>query len=572
MKTHSRDFSEQHQAYVDRANRYIERVLSGEQPACKWVRLACERQLEDLTRADAGDWEWEWDIDSAGAICRFIERLPHVEGRWKSKTIELGDWQCFLLTTIFGWVDRETKKIRRFRKALVVLPRKNAKTTMAAAIALYLLTVDHEPGAQVYSAAKTRDQARIAWGIAHKMVQRTPDLKERFGLEPMAHSIVCEREGSFYKPLSRDADSLEGLNVHGAIVDELHVHPDREVWDVIDNGITARSQPLIFAISTEGDASAGIFVDQVKYAQAILDKQHEDESYFAIYYGLDVEDDWQAESSWEKANPNWGVSVSPREMRDKYREATQLPSAQATFLTKRLNVRVGAGAAYFNMLAWRQLCKDESLRIEDFRGEPCIVTIDLASKKDLTVAVKVFKRGGDYYVFGSYYLPDAAVEPGMPNHEFYRAWRIKNLLTVTPGPRTDYGQFERDIIDFCEEYKPHRIGGDPSYNGEHFRQNMDAAGITFVEINHNPKTFTEPMKDLAALIVAGRIHHNGDPILDWAMGNVTSKANYKGEDFPRKPHPDSKIDPAVALIANMSEQARFTDESSMYENPLTAAM
>lgn len=443
---------------------------------------------------------------------------------------------------------------------------------MAAAIALYLLVADHEPGAQVYSAAKTRDQARIAWTIAHKMAQRTPDIRDYFGIEPMAHSIVCEREGAFYKPLSRDADSLEGLNVHGAIIDELHVHPDREVWDVIDNGITARTQPLIFAISTEGDASAGIFVDQVKYAQTILDGQHQDDSYFAIYYGLDIEDDWTLESSWKKANPNWDVSVSPREMRDKFREAEQLPSAQATFLTKRLNVRVGAGQAYFNMLAWRQFCKDESLRIEDFQGEPCIVTIDLASKSDLTCAIKVFRRAGHFYVFGSYYLPDAAVESGMPNHELYRVWRIKEVLTVTEGPRTDYAHLEQELLKFHEEYRPERIGGDPNYNAEQFRQHMEASGLNFVEIPHSVKQFSEPMKDLAALIVAGRIHHNGDPILDWALGNVTAKTDVKGNVYPRKDHPDKKIDPAVALIANMSEQARFADEPSMYEDPLTAAM
>lgn len=562
MKTNSRG-SKDEPKYIAEANRYIRGVLSGEIPACKWVRLACQRQVDDLAKAKEG-WDWYFDPQRAAEICYFIEELPHVEGRWKSKTIELADWQCFLLTTIFGWVDSSTRAVRRFRKALVVLPRKNAKTTTAAAIALYLLTADGEPGAQVYSAAKTRDQARIAWTIAHKMVQRTADLRDCFGVEAMAHSIACESEGAFYKPLSRDADSLEGLNVHGAIIDELHVHPDREVWDVIDNGITARTQPLIFAISTEGDASAGIFVDQVKYAQTILDGQHQDDSYFAIYYGLDVEDDWTLEASWIKANPNWGISVSPREMRDKFREAEQLPSAQATFLTKRLNVRVGAGQAYFNMLAWRNLCKDESLRIEQFQGEPCIVTIDLASKSDLTCAMKVFRRRGHFYVFGSYYLPDAALEKGTPNSELYRAWRIKEPLNVTQGPRTDYAFLEQELLKFHEEYRPERIGGDPNYNAEQFRQHMEASGVTFVEIPHSVKQFSEPMKDLAALIVAGRIHHNGDPILDWALGNVTAKTDVKGNVYPRKDHPDKKIDPAVALIANMSEQARFIEVEHEY--------
>lgn len=541
--------------YVAIAETYAHQVIAGRIPACKWVRLACERQGRDIERAKAG-WEWKFSRERAARVCRFIEKLPHVEGRWSSKTIILEPWQCFQLTTIFGWVDDEG--FRRFRKALMVEPRKQSKTTRAAAVALYLLCADGEPGAQVYSAAKTRDQARIAWSVAQKMVQRTPGLRSRFGVEAGAHSITCEREGSYYKSLSRDADSLEGLNVHGAVIDELHVHPDREVWDVIDNGITARKQPLIFAISTEGDASAGIFVDQVKYAQTILEGNHTDDSYFAIYYGLDAEDDWTLESSWQKANPNWDVSVSPREMRDKFREAEQLPSAQQTFLTKRLNVRVGAGNAYFNMLAWRTLCRKD-MQIEDFRGCPCVVTVDLASKSDLTAVMAVFRRAGHFYAFGRYYLPESAVEPGKPNHEFYRSWKIEELLIVTETPTTDYARVESDLIAFWREYKP-EIGVDPGYQGEHFRQNIErATGRPCVEVPNNTGTMNEPMMELGAMIVSGRVHHDGDKVLDWAMGNVMAKKDYKERVFPTKAHPDNKIDPAVALIANMHIQLRAVD-------------
>lgn len=545
--------------YIKKAVRYAYEVVEGKRPACKWVRLACERQLHDLAR---DDWGWMFSEYRAEHICRFAQKLPHVQGRWKTANIELEPWQCFMLTTIFGWVEpyknreEELRNARRFRKALIVLPRKNSKTTIAAIVALFLLGPDREPGAEVYSAAKTRDQAKIAWSIAHRMVQRTHTLQENFGITPMAHSIVCEREGSFYRALSRDADSLEGLNVHGGIIDELHVHPDREVWDVIDNGITARQQPLIFAISTEGDRSEGIFVDQVKYVQEILAGNHEDESYFGIYYGLDPEDDWRLESSWIKANPNWGISVSPREMADKFREAEQLPSAQTTFLTKRLNVRVGAGNAYFNMLAWRSLCADESLRIEDLRGTPCYVTVDLASKSDLTAVMIAFRKSGHYYVFGRYFLPEGALEKGRPNSEFYRSWQIEERLTVTQGPSTDYATVEQAVQDWWALYKPYHVGVDPGYNAEQFRQNMEKAGLRIIEVSHNVMQFSEPMKFLASMLPAGRIHHNGDPVLSWAMGNVTARVDAKDNVYPRKAHPDNKIDPAVSLIANLSLWAR----------------
>lgn len=538
------------------ATHYAEQVVAGNIVACKWVQLACERQLKDRDLERKGG-QWKFDEQKASRICDFVERLPHVEGKWDTKNIVLQPWQCFILTTLFGWEDDQHN--RRFRKALSVIPRKSSKTTLAAVVALYLLSVDNELGAQVYSAAKTREQARISWEIAKRMVEHSPGMMSRFGLKPMAHSITRASVGSYYKPLSRDADSLEGLNVHGGIIDELHVHPDREVWDVIDNGIAARRQPLIFAISTEGDASAGIFVDQVRYIQSILNGHHKDDSYFGIYYGLDPEDDWTLEENWVKANPNLGVSVSLREMRDKFTEAKQLPSAQATFLTKRLNVRVGAGSSYFNMFAWRQLCHKPGLTLDSMKGNPCIITVDLASKSDLTSVIIVFRNGGHYYVFGKHYLPECAVETGMPNHEFYRSWRIMDRLIVTTGSRTDYGEVERDVLELRDRFKPQRIGIDPNYNGEHFRQNMESAGVTIVEVPHTIARFSEPMKDLASLIASGRVHHDGDPVLDWALGNVTTRVDAKGNVYPRKSHIDNKIDPAVALIGNMGEHMRVVE-------------
>lgn len=306
--------------YCGEAERYAAQVVSGHIPACEWVRLACQRQIDDRARPQSKEFYWTFNRERANDICWFIEKLPHVKGRWSSKTIVLEPWQCFFLTTIFGWVDEDG--YRRFRKALIVIPRKNAKSTIAAGVGLYLLALDGEPGAEVYSAATTRDQAKIVWGeYARKMVQQTPRLRERYGIEPLAHSITVESEGSFFKPLSRDADSLEGLNVHGAIIDELHAHGTREVFDVLDDATGSRKQPLIFIISTEGDNAAGVFAEQVEYGQQVLRGKHEDESYFAIHYTIDADDDWVAPSSWRKANPNMGVSVQERDMEVRCKQA-----------------------------------------------------------------------------------------------------------------------------------------------------------------------------------------------------------------------------------------------------------
>jgi phage terminase large subunit-like protein len=491
-------------------------------------------------------------------VCAFIEKLPHVKGRWSTPTIVLEPWQCFLLTTIFGWVNENG--LRRFRKALVVTPRKNSKTTLAAGVGLYLLTMDEEPGAEVYSAATTRDQARICWDMARLMVQRTPRLRDRYGIEPLAHSIAIEHEGAFFKPLSRDADSLEGLNPHGAIIDELHAHKTREVFDVLDDATGSRRQPLLFVISTEGDSGEGIFPEQLDYAKAVLDGRHEDDNYFALIYTIDQEDDWTQPESWRKANPNVGVSVFEEDLEIRCRQAIANADSQASFLTKRLNVRVGAGSAYFNMLAWSTLCCDPALRIEDFRGQQCIVTLDLASKRDLTAKMIVFHRGADYYVFGKYYLPSDALEPGKANYDFYRGWAHQGWLTLTDGNITDYDFLERDLLEDVAAFKPKQVGVDPNYNAGQFTTRMLAEGVPMIDVAQNVQNFSEPMKQLDALTIAGRIHHNGDPVLAWAIGNVVAKRDAKENVYPRKARADNKIDPAVALIANLSLQLRLKAE------------
>lgn len=545
------------------AQQYAEGVVGGSILACEWVRLACQRQLNDLARTA---WKWHFDRGRAAQVCAFIEKLPHVKGRWSTRNIVLEPWQCFFLTTIFGWVD--AKGYRRFRKALIVTPRKNAKTSVAAGVGLYLLVLDQEPGAEVYSAATSRDQAKICWDMARRMALRTPQLVERYGIDLLAHSIAIESRGSFFKPLSRDADSLEGLNVHGAIIDELHAHKTREVFDVLDEATGSRRQPLLFIISTEGDSSEGVFPEQVDYAKAVLGGQHEDDSFFSVIYTIDKEDNWVDPESWRKANPNLGVSVFQEDLETRCKQAIANADSQASFLTKRLNVRVGAAATYFNLLAWNTLCKSGGLRMEDFKGQRCMITIDLASKRDLTAQMTVFRQGDDYYVFGKYYLPADAIEPGQPNYDFYSGWAKKGWLTITDGNITDYAFVERDLLQTVGTYRPMQVGVDPNYNASHFTNRMMAKGVPMVDVPHNYVVFSEPMKHLDALVVAGRIHHADDPILGWAMGNVVARKDAKDNVYPRKARDENKIDPAVALIANLSLHLRQKEvRRSVYARP-----
>lgn len=566
--------------YAKRGIRYAEMVVDGEIPAGKFARLACQRQLEDLEKFKDGKI-WRWEPKRGERICKLAEKMPHIKGRWDSSTIVLQDWQCFILTTIFGWVDgtippdtaeEKRPQIRRFRKALIVIPRKNGKSIIAAVVALYMLAFDGEPGAEVYSAATSRDQAKISWDMARRMCLRLPELCAETGIEPLAHTIAIEATASKYEPLSRDADSLEGKNTHGAVIDELHAHKTREVFDVIDDSTGSRRQPLLFVISTEGDDSEGVFAEQVSYLETVLIKAHEDDQYFGIHYSLDKEDDWTLESSWKKANPNYAVSVFPHDMSSRCKQAQANSASQASFLTKRCNVRVGASESFFNMLAWTQRCKIENMDPEDLLGQPCVMAIDMASKSDLTSKVLLFRakesygavKAGHMYVFTTNYLPDAATQPGKPNYDIYRGWMRANQITVTEGNITDYEHLERDLLADVKRFKPTAVGIDPNYNAAQFTTRMQQLGIQMADVAHNVQNFTNAMKDLDADIVAGRIHHNGDPVLTWAIGNVQAKTNAKGDVYPMKSREANKIDPAVALIAAKSLQLRLVTRQSVY--------
>ena len=534
--------------YVADATAYAQGVVSGEILACRWIKAACQRQLDDLER---NDWEYHFDSDRAWRICYFIELLPHIQGQWKTWNIVLEPWQCFVLTTIFGWVDDEGR--RRFRKALVEVPRKNAKTTIAAGVGLYLLALDDEPGAQVYSAATTRDQAKISWDIAKRMVERSPGFQERYGISPLAHSISIEGNAAFFKPLSRDADTLEGLNPHGAVIDELHAHKTREVFDVLDEATGSRRQPLLFIISTEGDNSAGVFAEQVDYAQQILEGRHKDETYFAVIYTIDPEDDWVSPEAWRKANPNLGVSVFEKDLAVRCGQAQKNAESQSSFLIKRLNVRVGAGNAYFNMLAWKELCYHPGLKIEDFYRKSCIIGLDLASKIDVAAKISLFDLGKDWAVFGRFYIPEDAIERGNPNYDIYRGWVDRGYLTLTPGNVIDFEYIERDLKQDGKNFHVTELPFDP-YQATQLATRMMAEGLPMIEVAQNVRNLSEPMKELGARILSGKVKHDGNPVLSWMMGNVVARLDAKENVYPRKVREENKIDGSVALIMAVSRK------------------
>ena len=526
--------------------RYAKEVVAGKIPASRFVKAACKRQIDDLKRWKAKGSAYRFDTARANKVCRFIELLPHIKGPKAGELIVLEPWQVFILTTVYGWIKADGT--RRFRRVYIEVPRGNGKSALSSGVGLYMLCADAEGGAEVYSFATTRDQAKIVFGDAQNMARRTTGLKAHFGVEVNAHNINVVRTASKFEALSAEGSTLDGLNTHFACVDELHAHKTRAVYDVVETSIGKRAQSLLWVITTAGSNRAGICYEVRSFVTKVLSGVAKDESQFGIVYGLDDGDDWTTEEALIKANPNWGISVMPEVLLPLQAKAMTMPSAANNFKTKHLNEWVNADTAWMDMRAW-DACKDPTLDPELFTGEPAWVALDLASKVDIAAKVSLHVREIDgkqhFFCFGQYYLPRDTVDRG--ENSQYQGWESMGLLTVTDGAVIDFGVIEDDLLADCSRFEVREVPYDP-FQATQMSTRMAAQGVPMVEMRPTVLNFSEPMKQLEALVLQGRLHHNGDPVMTWMMSNVVAHMDAKDNIYPRKERPENKIDGVVALI------------------------
>lgn len=555
--------SSPHIDHIALANQYIEDVLSGRVDVCEFVKLACARQKRDLEGLPG----YRFDPVLGGRVCRFIEMLPHIKGELAGQNIRLEPWQCFILTTCYGWVKDggQYDGKRRFRRAYTEVPRGNGKSAMLSGLTLYALGADNEGGAEVYSAATTRDQAKIVFRDSQSMIKMRPDLMRRLQLSVEAHSISNRKTAGLYRALSSKSNSLDGLNLHFGSLDELHAHKTREVYDVLETALGKRVQSMLFAITTSGSNRAGICYEVRDYVAKILKNVVKDESVFGVIYTIDDGDDWTQEKTWKKANPNWGVSVMPDVIGNLAAKAMQMPSAVNNFLTKHLDVWVSSDVAWMDMRLWDD-CADQTLNEDDFAGEECVAALDLASKVDLAARVKVFRRyiGGDahYYFFGKYYLPEQAIAD--QRNSQYAGWERMELISITPGDVIDIDQIEKDLKSDASIYDIREVAYDP-FQAMQLSNRLTADGFTMVEVRPTVLNFSEPMKELEVLVRQGRLHHNGDPAMAWMVSNVVCHTDAKDNIYPRKERPENKIDGPVALIMAIARWTVGEDQDNIDE-------
>lgn len=543
-----------HAEYFERSKAYAQRVIAGEEVAGKYERLACKRFMRDLDRQGTEAFPYVIDVKLGGRACQFQELLCHIKGEWakpiyedgmvRYAKISLEDWQIFCEFQLFGWVHMETR-LRRFRRSYEEVARKNAKSTRAAGRCLYLAFADDEPGAQVYSAATTGEQAREVFDTAREMVLRDSEFRERFGVTVGRHDITCPSTASSFKILNAEASTQDGLNVHGAAVDEVHAHKKRDLWDVIESADGARSQPLISAITTAGKDTGGICFELRSYTIKVLEGTHADETWFGVIYTIDEGDDWKDPKVWRKANPNLGISAKLDKLESTKTKAMATPSSRGNFLTKHLNVWTNAGSNWMDMEAWHA-CADPSLRDTDFTDCQAWAAVDLAEKSDFAANVKVFQRDGIWNVCTRLYYNEVASKESKTAQ--MQGWIDDGWVKVSPGNLTDFDMITTDLKADRDLHDLQEVGYDPALSSYWARQCIDA-GLPMVEITQRSLFFTQPLQEIEALVLAGKLRHDGNPVMSWMVGNlVVLTSKYNELKSPTKNRSEDKIDGAIAML------------------------
>lgn len=549
--------------HVDAALAWAKGVVGRKIPACKWIRLACKRHLDDLKKSKQKDFAYRFDPVKAEKPCKFIELLPHTKGEWarKKETVRLEAWQCFKTICIFGWV-RKDDGLRRFRRVLILEPRKNAKSTWAAGIGLYMLVADGEHGAEVYSGATTEKQAWEVFRPARLMALRTPALQSAFGLTVTASNLHVLADGSRFEPMIGNPG--DGASPSCSIVDEYHEHDTDNMVETMETGMGAREQPLSLIITTAGDNLAGPCYAAQKEAERMLEGVTPNEELFALIFTIDPEDDWTSEIALRKANPNFDVSVKGSFLLARQRDALNNPRKAGTFKTKHLNVWVQARAAYFNAQRWIESAQPD-IKLEDFANQPCKMGLDLASKVDIVALELVFdlsqcqcpaaerliEKGYTFARFGKYFLPEKTIE--LPENEHYQGWLAQDLIIQTDGEAVDYVEIYETILDIREKHQLEEVAFDP-HQARMMVSMLMQEGVPVVEVRPLVLNFSEPMKQMEADIRGRKIAHDGDPVFTWMLSNVVSKTDGKDNEYPRKERPENKIDGPVAHIMT---RARF---------------
>lgn len=494
--------------------------------------------------------EYWFDEKAADRVVKFFEvYLVHSKGAFAGQPFLLQDWQKQILRDVFGWKRPDGR--RRYRRVYWEIGRGNGKSAIGSGLALYLLTADNEPGAEVYSAAGSAGQASIVFDEARKMLGASPKLTRL--AKPYRYSIVVPSTGSTYRVLSADAKLQLGLNAHGIIFDELLTQPNRDLWDALTTSQIKRRQPLCFALTTAGFDKTSICWQLHEHAERVKADPDYDPEFYPVLYCAAADDPTNSEATWRKANPNLGITIELADMKREAERAKREPSYENTFRRLHLCQWVEQSTRWLPMQSWDK-CGERAVHAADLRGQECIAGLDLSNISDLTALALVFPQPDkSYAVLPYFFCPrDNARQRSETDNVDYLAWARQGHVELTDGNAIDYEHIRRRISELAGVYKIKELVVD-EYNAWETIQHLENAGFTVIPRRTTTyKDMNAPAKELERLVMAGQLAHGNHPVLRWCAENVAVKADAEGNIRPTKAHGSKRIDGVIAVTLALS--------------------
>jgi len=538
-------------------------VLAEPKAHGKWVKLAAKRFRADLKRAKGRRPPFTFEPWHANNACDFIEKMPHVEGKWATPNIEMHRSHVFFVVQLFGF--RNSEGHRRFTSALFAVARKNAKSTLAAAILLYCLCCEDEPGAQILSAATTFGQASIIFNIAKMMANKSADLRDHFGLECFSKSIARYPVAASMKPIHAKASTQDGLNPSHVALDEIHAHKTADLLNVLTSAAGARGNPLWLYTTTEGYTNPGPWGEIRQFARQLLkgvfgkDGDH----FLAVIYAVDEDDNEFDEAAWRKANPLMDVNQKLlTEIRKQAVEAKAMPGKLAEFKVKRLNRPAASAQAWVDLPKWNRCAGP--VDFDMLEGAPCWAGLDLASTRDLTSWRLLWLYEGRFYTWGRRWVPDEAVAQRTERGTVpYASWVADGWIKQTAGNVVDDTVIESEILADWERFQPRQVAFDP-WNAAALANRLTAAGAPMVQFIQGAKSYHPAFKALDRAYRSGNLNHGGDPVLAWCASNLVPRYDGNMNMAPDKKRSAEKIDDMCALLMAFGVAEAATDDAAAF--------
>lgn len=500
------------------------------------------------------DSEWEYDEKRANHAINFIERFcKHSKGKMGGKPFILELWQKAKVAATFGIIHKITGE-RKYQRVVLIVARKNGKSTLSAAEGLYLFIADGEPGAEIYSVATKKDQAKIIWLEAKRMVKKSPALSKR--IKPLVAELTCEINDGIYKPVGRDSDTLDGLNVHGATMDEIHAWTDKNLYDVIVDGTSARDEPLILITTTAGTVRENVYDDIYDEAERTINGYfdpdgYKDERSLFLVYELDDRKTWKDEETWMQANPGLGTIKKTDALRDKVNKAKANTKLVKNLLTKDFDIPETTSEAW---LTFETIDNRDTFNIKELKPRYCIGGIDLSATTDLTCATIVFRIPDDdnIYIKQMYWLPSDLIELRSQEDKIpYNIWEERGLLRRSGTNKVDYKDVTKWFLEVQNEMDCYifRIGYDRWSAGYLVDELEQTFGKITVPVAQGAKTFSNPMKRLESDLKAKKVNYENNPITKWNLSNAAIKTDSNDNiALVKTSNPRRRIDGVASLM------------------------